>query len=132
MATAAFWRRWLAVNEVLFSVAEGGTSALAQLLNAPLPYGNGFVAAKVLVQECVLSLLLLGERHWRTRQLDPLRLPMSGSIVSAYPADLLVLDALKTAAIETGHDNYLKLFQQVRTTLLDTARRANGMQAGRS
>lgn len=132
VATAAFWRRWLAVNEVLFSVAEAGTSALAQLLNAPLPYANGFVPAKVFVQERVVSLLLLGERHWRTRHFDPLRLPMSGSIISPYPADLLVLDALKTAAIETGHDNYLKLFQQVRNTLLDTARRANGMQAGLS
>lgn len=132
VATAAFWRRWLAVNEVLFSVAEAGTSALAQLLNAPLPYANGFVPAKVFVQERVVSLLLLGERHWRARHIDPLRLPMSGSIVSPYPADLLVLDALKTAAIETGHDHYLKLFQQVRNTLLDTARRANGMQAGLS
>lgn len=132
VATAAFWRRWLAVNEVLFSVAEAGTSALAQLLNAPLPYANGFVPAKVFVQERVVSLLLLAERHWRVRHFDPLRLPMSESILRAYPADLLVLDALKTAAIETGHDNYLKLFQQVRNTLLDTARRANGMQAGLS
>jgi len=130
VATAAFWRRWLAVNEVLFSVAEAGTSALAQLLNAPIPYANDFVPAKVFVQERVVSLLLLGERHWRARHFDPLRLPMSGSIVSAYPADLLVLDALKTAAIETGHDNYLKLFQQVRSTLADTARRAKGMQPG--
>lgn len=127
VATAAFWRRWLAVNEVLFSVAESGTSALAQLLNAPLPYGSDFVPAKVFVHECVVSLLLLRERHWRTRHFDPLSLPMSGSIVSAYPADLLVLDALKTAAIETGHDHYLKLFLQVRNTLLDTARRAKGI-----
>lgn len=129
VATAAFWRRWLAVNEVLFSVAEAGTSALAQLLNGPIPYASGFVPAKVFVQERVVSLLLLGEKQWRVKHYDPLRLPMSGSIVSGYPADLLVLDALKTAAIETGHDNYLKMFQQIRNTLLDTARRAKGMQA---
>lgn len=128
VATPAFWRRWLAVNEVLFSVAESGASPLAQLLNAPIPYANGFVPAKVFVQERIVALLLLGERHWRVKHYDPLRLPMSGSIISPYPADLLVLDALKTAAIETGHDNYLKMFQQVRNTLLDTARRANGMQ----
>jgi hypothetical protein len=129
VATAAFWRRWLAVNEVLFSVAEAGASALAQLLNGPIPYAKGFVPAKVFVQERIVSLLLLGERHWRVKHYDPLRLPMSGSIVSGYPADLLVLDALKTAAIETGHENYLTMFQKVRNTLLDTARRANGMQA---
>lgn len=128
VATPAFWRRWLAVNEVLFSAAEAGASPLAQLLNAPMPYANGFVPAKVFVQERVVALLLLAERHWRARHYDPLKLPMSGSIISPYPADLLVLDALKTAAIETGHDNYLKMFQQVRNTLLDTARRANGMQ----
>jgi hypothetical protein len=36
---------------------------------------------------------------------------------------------LKTAAIETGRESYLTMFQQVRNTLLDTARRAKGMQA---
>jgi hypothetical protein len=128
VATAAFWRRWLAVNEVLFSVAEAGTSALAQLLNGPIAYAGGFVPAKVFVQERVVSLLLLTERHWRAKHYDPLRLPLSSSIISGYPADLLVLDALKTAAIETGHENYLNMFYQIRKTLLDTARRANGMQ----
>ena len=126
VATTPFWRRWLAVNEVLFAVAEAGTSALAQLLNNPIPYADGFVPAKVFMQERVVSLLLLGERHWRVRHFDPLRLPMSGAIASPYPADLLVLDALKTAAIEHGSQNYLKIFQQVRNTLLETARRANG------
>ena len=127
VATAAFWRRWLAVNEVLFSVAEAGASGLAQLLNSPIAYGNGFAQAKVFVQERVVSLLLLGERQWRVRHYDPLHLPMSGSIVSPYSADLLVLDALKTAAIEHGSHRYLTLFRQFRDTLLDTARRAKGM-----
>ena len=127
VATPPFWRRWLAVNEVLFAVAEAGSSGLAQLLNSSIPYGNGLVPAKVFVQERIVSLLLLGERHWRVRHFDPMRLPMSGSIVSPYPADLLVLDALKTAAIEQGSQNYLKIFQQVCNTLLETARRANGM-----
>jgi hypothetical protein len=129
VATAAFWRRWLAVNEALFSVAEAGMTSLAQLLNGPVPYAGGFVPAKVFVQERVVSLLLLSERHWRVKHYDPLLLPMSGSIVSPYPADLLVLDGLKMAAIETGHDKYLTMFQQIRNTLLETARRANGLQA---
>ncbi|MGN6651721.1 hypothetical protein [Trinickia sp.] len=126
VATAAFWRRWLAVNEVLFAVAEGGTSSLARLLNGTVPYGNDFVPAKVFMQERVVSLVLLSERHWRVRHFDPLRLPMSPSIASPYTADLLLLDALKTAAIEHGSQNYLKMFEQVRNTLAETARRANG------
>ncbi len=124
VATAAFWRRWLAVNEVLFSVSEAGTSSLAQLLNGPIPHAGGFVPAKVFVQERIVALLLRNERHWRVKHYDPLQLPMSGSIVSAYPADLLILDALKTAAIETGRDHYLTMFLQVRTALVDTARHA--------
>ena len=126
VATAAFWRRWLAVNEMLFAVAEAGTSALAHLLNSDVPYDGGFVPAKVFVQERVVSLLLLGERHWRVKHFDPLRLPMSPSIAAPYTTDLLVLDALKTAAIEHGNPNYLKIFEQVRSTLLDTARRGQG------
>lgn len=128
VATAAFWRRWLAVNEVVFSASEAGASTLAQLLNEPLPYDGGFVQAKVFVQERIVSLLLLSERQWRVKHYDPLRLPMSRSLVSNYPADLLVLDALKTAAIETGRESYLQMFQQIRTTLIETARRAHGMQ----
>lgn len=126
VATAAFWRRWLAVNEMLFAVAEAGTSALAHLLNSNVPYDHGFVPAKVFVQERVVSLLLLGERHWRVKHFDPLRLPMSPSIAGPYTTDLLVLDALKTAAIEHGNPNYLKIFEQVRSTLLDMARRGQG------
>jgi tetratricopeptide (TPR) repeat protein len=115
-----------AVNEMLFAVAEAGTSALAHLLNSDVPYDGGFVPAKVFVQERVVSLLLLGERHWRVKHFDPLRLPMSPSIAAPYTTDLLVLDALKTAAIEHGNPNYLKIFEQVRSTLLDTARRGQG------
>ena len=125
VATAAFWRRWLAVNEALFAVAETGTSALAQLLNCLVPYGpNGHVPAKVFMQERVASLLLLGERHWRVRHFDPLSLPMSPSIAAPYTADLVVLDALKTAAIEHHSQTYLKVFEQVRNTLVETMRRA--------
>lgn len=131
VATAAFWRRWLAVNEVLFTVAETGTSALAQLLNSAVPYANDFAPAKVFMQERVVSLVLLSERHWRVRHFDPMRLPMSPSIASPYTAELLVLDALKTAAIEHASQNYLKMFQQVRDTLAETAHRANGLQNNR-
>ena len=123
-ATPAFWRAWLAKCEVLFSIAENGTSALGTLLNTPVAYAQGAVPAKIFVIERMVSIVLALDARWRVKHFDPLRLPMSGSVVSPYPADLLVLDALKTAAIETGHPHYLQMFTQIRETLLANARNA--------
>ena len=129
VATPAFWRRWLEMCETLFAIAETGNSALGSQLNAPAVYGSGFVPSKVFIIERVVSLLLAAERHWRVKQYDPIQLPMSGSMVSPYPVDLSVLDALKTAAIETGRASYLQIFLQIRETLIQTARRARNAAA---
>ncbi len=129
VATPAFWRLWLGLTERLFAIAEAGTSALAQQLNAPIAYGPGAVPSKVFIIERIVSLVLAADPRWRVHHFDPLRLPMSGSIVSGYPADLLVLDALKTAAIETRRGHYLEMFQQIRGSLMDNARKAAAVRA---
>jgi len=129
VATPAFWRLWLGITERLFAIAEAGTSALAQQLNAPIAYGPGAVPSKVFIIERIVTLVLAADPRWRVHHFDPLRLPMSGSIVSGYPADLLVLDALKTTAIETRRGQYLEMFQQIRATLLDNARKAVAARA---
>ena len=124
VATPAFWRLWLEKCETLFAIAEAGTSELGDRLNAPIGYGLGFVPSKVFIIERIASLLLAIDSRWRVHHFDPLRLPMSGSIVSSYPADLLVVDALKTAAIETGRAHYLQMFHQIRGQLMQTAQKA--------
>jgi hypothetical protein len=83
----------------------------------------------VFIIERIVALVLAADPRWRVHHFDPLRLPMSPSIVRGYPADLLVLDALKTAAIETRRTHYLDVFHQIRATLLQNARKAAGMQA---
>lgn len=129
VATPAFWRQWLGVCERLFAIAEDGSSVLGQQLNAPVAYGPGALSSKVFIIERMAALVLAAEPRWRTHHFDPLRLPMSGSIVSGYLADLLVLDALKTAAIETGRGHYLEMFTQIRATLMQKARNAAAARA---
>jgi hypothetical protein len=129
VAKPAFWRMWLGVTEPLFAIAEAGTSELARLLNAPIAYGPGAAPSKVFIIERIVALVLAADPRWRVHHFDPMRLPMSVSIVRGYPADLLVLDALKTAAIETRRAHYLDMFHQIRATLLQNARKAAGMQA---
>lgn len=129
VATPAFWRRWLEKCETLFAIAEAGNSVLGERLNSPIAYGLGFVPSKVFVIERIVSLLAAAEPHWRVKHYDPLRLPMSGSVVSPYPADLLVLDALKMGAVETGRASYLQMFQQIRATLMESAHRARQASA---
>jgi hypothetical protein len=124
VATPAFWRRWLEKCEMLFALAEAGNSVLGVQLNAPIVYGHTFVPSKVFIIERIVSLLLIAGPRWRVKHYDPLRLPMSGSIVSPYTADLLVLDALKTAAIETGRASYLQMFHQIRATLMQNVQNA--------
>jgi hypothetical protein len=129
VAKPAFWRLWLEKCEMLFMIAEAGTSALGNRLNAPIAYGLGFVPSKVFIIERIVGLLLAADARWRVHHFDPLRLPMSGLIVSPYPADLLVLDALKTAAIETGRAQYLQMFHQIRSQLMKTAQQSSARSA---
>jgi hypothetical protein len=131
VARREFWTEWLLQAERLFAIAEEGSTPLAQALNAIVPYvvgqvndlpGTGRsqttatirnvpgVAAKVFVIERLASLLLWSNRKWRA-------LSFRQPSLTTRP-DLLVLDALKIAFVQSAAEPYLETFRKLRPTVL--------------
>ena len=103
VAVPAFWRRWFTICEMLFSAAEAGGTLLADQLNMPVYYENDVMSSKVFVIERMASLLLAIEPNWRTRNFDPVRLPLSNPSLNVLTNFFLKCDSLKRSAISTGN-----------------------------
>jgi hypothetical protein len=122
VARREFWTEWLRHGERLFEIAEDGSTPLAQALNTVVPYAvpkstDGQtvsrhdvpdVPAKVFIIERLASLLLWSDRRWRVKSFSYPTL--SGTV--KHP-DLLVLDALKIAYVQSGAEPYLETFRKL-------------------
>jgi hypothetical protein len=107
-ATAAFWAEWLRRCEQIFDIAERADTPLAEGLNRVVTYGAWTAPAKVFVIERVASLLLCAQPHWKAAAAE---LP---SFRTEVNPELLVLDALKIACVETGRQSYLTVYRGLR------------------
>jgi hypothetical protein len=108
VAKAGFWTEWLRCCEQIFEIAERADTSLAAGLNRVVTYGAWTAPAKVFVIERVASLLLYSQPRWTATAAD---LPHAASGTNP---ELLVLDALKIACVETGRQQYLATYRQLR------------------
>ncbi|HMN81059.1 MAG TPA: hypothetical protein PKA20_14145 [Burkholderiaceae bacterium] len=115
-ARPAFWQAWLAINERLFAICEGSDSPLRRQLTAPTTYKGG-AARKIFLSERIASTLLACQPHWRVRAWNPIGLAWSASRLNQFPHEAVLSDALKIAARETGHPQFLAAFARVRQVL---------------
>ena len=129
VARREFWSAWLAINERLFDICEGADSPLKSKLTAPTSYRNG-TQRKVFLSERIASVLLATQPDWRVRAFNPYGLAWSASRLNQFPHEAVLSDALKIAARETGHPQYLAAFAQVRRRLQqgDTVRATDSSQ----
>ncbi|MCC8393250.1 tetratricopeptide repeat protein [Paraburkholderia sp. MMS20-SJTR3] len=117
VAKPAFWMEWLKKCEQIFAIAEAGSSPLARKINDDVKYNTDAAPAKVFIIERIASLLLATQPEWKTRQFDPLRLPMTRSPIARFQDGLLILDALKHAMRTTGFSHYLETYLRERAAL---------------
>ncbi|MFC0575871.1 hypothetical protein [Paraburkholderia solisilvae] len=122
IAKPRFWREWLTACEMLFAIAEANMGALGSMLNEDVPYGDMRLPAKVFVIERIAS-LLLSIRTFRSRTIEIERTTLSTPDWAPHTRALIMLDALKYAALGTGRDEYLKVFNLERNLLADTVNR---------
>jgi hypothetical protein len=117
VARPGFWRAWLAKCELLFGIAETGSSDLASRLNASTTHDGGGVPTKVFVIERVASLMLATQKHWRTKAYNALSLPWSKAPTAQFQLEMAFLDALKIAYSSQGHPQYLDAFHRLRRVI---------------
>ncbi len=123
VAKPAFWREWLRQGERLFAIAEEGLSPLGQGLNVAVRYGVKSAPAKVFVMERLASLLLWSQSRWRVKAFTPAALLQSASL----NPEMLMLDALKIAYVQSGTPRYLDMFRLLREQI--AARQNNAASA---
>jgi len=121
VARGAFWSAWLDVTERIHAFCEAGladpaAAGLRARLLEPTVYKGG-AQRKVFLIERIASTLLATQSRWRTRAFNPYRLAWSASRLNRFPHEAVLSDALKIAARETGHPQFMEAFSQVRERL---------------
>lgn len=117
VARPAFWREWLAVNELLFAVCEGPDTPLKLALTQATTY-PGAAQRKVFLMERAASLLLTVKSQWRTKAANPFTMGWSMSRFREYPIAAYISDALKIAMREQGHPEYILAFKETRENFI--------------
>jgi hypothetical protein len=125
VARPRFWREWNGVFARVFGLAEQRGSRLFDLLNRPIRYAKDDsgeekpAQMKIMFMERVPS-LLLSSRAFRVRNYAPFSMPLSAHFIGRLP-ELVALDALKVACVETGDAQFLQQFTARRDALLAAA-----------
>lgn len=119
-ARPAFWREWLALNELLFATCEGVDTPLRRALTLATTY-PGAAQRKVFLMERAASLLLSVQSKWRTKAANPFTMGWSMSRFREHPVDAYLSDALKIAMREQGYPEYLTAFSEIRNRFITTA-----------
>jgi len=120
IAKPRFWQRWLALCEIIFDAAEAGGTELTGQLNDNVFYTPP-TPAKVFVIERMASLILSTEPGaWKVRNYDSAALIADNGLLDGkYRDEMVVLDALKFAAISSGARTYYNQFFNARERIID-------------
>lgn len=119
VAKKRFWEVWFSYCEKIFAVCEANDSDLASKLNASVGHSAGFNPAKVFVTERVASFLLATRANWKVKVYSPMQLPYGPSWIAKHKAELVQLDALKMAYVETGFQEYIQVWVDLRAAIMN-------------
>lgn len=124
VARPAYWRKWLELGEMVFSIAESNDpkDTLGSKLREATTYDGG-VPRKVFVIEAIASLVLHLMENMRVHAYDTLQMPWAWSgQLGAFKDEAIHCDALKTAAIAQGRPRYEIAFRSISFDVLEKSR----------
>jgi FkbM family methyltransferase len=132
-ARPRFWREWLRITEAFFTICEGPSGAVKDLLCQPTTY-PGAAQRKVFVQERVASLMLTVQPGWRSVAFNPFGMAWSTLPFRDHPHEAFVSDALKAAHRDRDYPQFLAAFATVRRQLTTPGAKrtveASGFESG--
>lgn len=117
-AKPRFWRRWLALCEHIFDIAETPAHHSYRALNEEYFYGTDRMPAKVFIIERIASLILAASDEFKTQKFGKSTLT---TIWGELPYALFSnLDQLKIQAIQ-GHSMLMNSFSHIQNDILHSA-----------
>ena len=122
VAKGSFWRRWSLILDKCFEHAEKPASPLHRRLCAPAEYYRP-VQMKILLMERVASVMLATSNGIAIRNYPPFKLPLLEQHWIPLFDNLVAMDAMKIAHLETGDEVYLGAFRAMQTALAQRVNR---------
>ena len=118
VAKPSFWKEWFETCEKIFQIAEGKekNDELIALLRTRTNYREG-TERKVFVIERIASFLLSSLHKEQILNYDPFKLAWSLQL-GDYKNEAIICDALKTASIENGFEEYEQVFNFISNSTL--------------
>jgi hypothetical protein len=114
VARPSFWRAWLDVAESLFRMAEDPDDPLFPRLNGGAPHEGGRLPYKIFIQERIASYVL---RRYDVRAIKACPLvhcTADNTLSGRFFLELIMMDSVKFAYVESGHRIYLETFERLR------------------
>lgn len=117
IAKPRFWNRWLELFNILYEEANNTSGIIYELLNKSTNY-PGSAQLKVFLAEQLASIILTSE------EINSINYNTWLTATSATPfaknmTDMVISDALKIAANDTGHPEYMEAYKLIRKNLMD-------------
>lgn len=118
IAKPVFWDKWYAINEHMFEIAESNSTALARKLNEVTDYGKSTVQMKVFIMERVGSLVMALMPELKVVNLNIAAMRFGDPMFYPCRDEMVMLDALKVAYLQSRDQVYLDRFHVLRHDLL--------------
>jgi len=122
VAKGEFWQRWNSIFQQCFAHAENAHSPISAQLRQLIGYDGRAVQMKVFLMERIVSMLLATTDGLKIRNCAPWSMPLANPQVLPALANLVAMDALKSAYLRTRASLYLEsfaLFQKLTIEYLD-------------
>lgn len=122
VARKDFWIKWLSVCEEVYKLAEDAESSHYQTFNEDVTYGLGGLPFKIFFIERIATLILSVSAYHVCR--FP-RFDKGGSayfgfkfVPELHHDRLMIIDACKMAFMKTGNSEYMRMFSDIRQSLI--------------
>ena len=119
VATAKFWRSWLAECELIWVECEANSSLIAKGLNMVADSHDSPALNKTFFIERVASMMLATDNAWNVKAFNPFALPLSNAAISQEPTPLIQMDALKFAYASQKRVEYLNFFKYLQKLVIE-------------
>ncbi len=122
VAKKDFWIKWLSVCEEVYKLAEDTESPHYQTLNENVKYGAEGLPFKIFFIERIATLILSSNSYHVSRfpRFDNDECSYFGTkfLPEQHHERLMIVDACKMAFLQTGNSEYMRIFSDLRQSLI--------------
>ena len=118
IAKPVFWEKWFSITERLYEIAENEQSNLSTELNKLTDYAKSAVEMKVFLIERIASFIMALAPDLKIAHFDINGMPWGNVLYFPCRKEMMILNALKIAYLDSRDPAYLTHYYSVRQDVL--------------